>query len=371
MTKVSHLTSVHPRYDTRIFIKECTSLANAKYHVYLVVADGYGDEIKNGVYLVDVGAKEGTRLTRMRKTVQKVYKKAIELDSDVYHLHDPELIPIGLKLKNRGKIVIFDAHEDLPKQILSKPYLNHLSQTVLSTFFTFYEQYTCPKFDAIITATPVINNKFLKIHPNSIVINNFPLLKELFSAAKWTHKTNSICYIGGIDVMRGILEVVNAMEVFDSVTLNLAGTFSEKETEYRAKRLKGWSKVNEFGFVSRDKVAEIMGHSKAGIVTFHPLPNHIDAQPNKMFEYLSAGLPIIVSNFPLWREIIDKHQCGIYVNPLDSKAISEAIKWIIDHPKEAENMGKNGRHAVETFYNWEQEEKKLLSLYADLLSVRV
>ena len=103
---ITHLTSVHPRYDTRIFLKECTSLAK-KYQVNLVVADGKGDEVKNGVSLYDVG-KESGRLNRILKTPKKILKKAIDLDSDIYHLHDPELVFIGLELKKIGKIVIFD-----------------------------------------------------------------------------------------------------------------------------------------------------------------------------------------------------------------------------------------------------------------------
>ncbi|MBD3768073.1 MAG: glycosyltransferase, partial [Gammaproteobacteria bacterium] len=103
-----------------------------------------------------------------------------------------------------------------------------------------------------------------------------------------------------------------------------------------------------------------------GLVTFLPAPNHIDAQPNKMFEYMSAGLPIITSIFPLWREIVEGNQCGLCVDPLDPQAIGEAIQYLIDNPVEAEQMGKNGRQAVEQKYNWTIEEQKLLDLYAGL-----
>jgi glycosyltransferase involved in cell wall biosynthesis len=89
-----------------------------------------------------------------------------------------------------------------------------------------------------------------------------------------------------------------------------------------------------------------------------------------MFEYMSAGLPVIASNFPLWKEIVEGNKCGICVDPMDPKAIASAIQWMIDHPEEAEEMGKNGRRAVETKYNWANESKKLVGLYQRLIQAQ-
>lgn len=368
MLKITHLTSAHPRYDIRIFVKMCTSLATYnKFKVSLVVADGKGDEASNNVNIIDVGAKTGGRISRMTKTVNMVFKKAKQLNSDVYHLHDPELIPIGLKLKKLGKKVIFDAHEDLPKQILGKTYLNKPIKNILSKGFSFYEKYACAKFDYIITATPTIKDKFLKINRKAIDINNFPILGELSNEISWNQKVDTVCYVGGIAEQRGIKEVVKAMEYVLKATLSLVGQFSKLSLEEEVKEYDGWQKVNKLGFLQRDEVSKIMANSKAGIVTFLPLPNHIDSQPNKMFEYMSAGLPIITSNFPLWKEIVEGNSCGICINPLDSKEIAKAIEYIMAHPKEAEQMGQNGKKAVSEKYNWQVEEKKLFEVYEELV----
>ena len=363
MCRIAHLTSAHPRNDTRIFIKQCRTLAAHGYDVTLVVADGKGDDHREGVRITDVGRLPG-RMKRILGTTGRVCARALELDVDIYHIHDPELLPTGLKLKRLGKKVIFDSHEDVPRQLLTKPYLGPVSGKIASFAFSRIEQYAYSRFDGIIAATPFIRNNLLKINPRTVDVNNFPMEEEFAGATTWTNKRNEVCYVGGIGEIRGIRELVHASQYLQSsARVNLVGKFSDPQLETELKASPGWAQVDEHGFLDRDGVRDIMERSLAGIVTFHAVPNHIDSLPTKMFEYMSAGIPVIASNFPLWREIIEGNQCGICIDPLDPKAIAIAIDYIITHPQAAKTMGQNGRQAVQKRYNWTTQANILTEFY--------
>lgn len=365
--KVVHLTSAHPRFDTRIFVKECRSLAAEGYQVTLIVADGLGDERAENVAIVDVGAPHG-RIHRMRHVTRMVREKAVELDADIYHLHDPELMPTGLALRRLGKQVIFDAHEDLPKQLLTKPYLNAPIRKLLSLIFAHYEAYVCRQFSAVVAATPFIREKFLRINPNTVDVNNYPILGELSSAEdRWDNKQKAVCYVGGLGSTRGIREIVKAMEfVGDDTRLVIGGKFGDSILETEVKQYPGWQHVENRGWLDRQGVRQTLQQSMAGLVTLHPTQNYLDALPVKMFEYMSAGIPVIASAFPLWKGIVEKADCGICVDPLDPQAIAEAITTLTSEHGLARQMGQNGQQVVRERYNWHIEERKLLSLYSNI-----
>ncbi len=204
-----------------------------------------------------------------------------------------------------------------------------------------------------------------------MTINNFPFVDELNSAsdADQNDKKNAVCYVGGITEIRGITELVTAMEYCPDTTLLLAGPVSPANYLDELKQIKGWERVEFFGKVDRKGVADILGRSLAGVVTFHPLPNHVDAQPNKMFEYMSAEIPVIGSHFPFWKAIIVDVNSGVCVDPQNPKEIAESINRLQKDQKLATEMGANGRNAVLSKYNWGIEEEKLVNFYQKIAEI--
>ena len=365
---VVHLTSVHPRRDVRIFHKECRSLARSGHEVTLLVADGQGNECSEGVSIIDVGQSEGGRWSRMTATRDRIMGRALEQKADLYHFHDPELLPAGLALRRLGKKVIYDAHELLPASLRSKPYLPRPARWIAALVIGQYERYAAKRLSAVVAATPVIANRLRKVQSRTVVVANFPELAEVdMEPPAWEGREDIVCYQGAISWERGLREMVAAVSQANSRLL-LAGAFSGEVDRKAVQRLPGWEVVEELGMLNRSELRAMMSRCSLGLVLFHPCPNHKEAQPNKLFEYMAAGLPVVAPNFPLWHTLVEGQRCGRCVDPSDTKAVANAVRWMIDNPSEASVMGQRGRKAVIRDFHWEKEESKLISLYNELSS---
>lgn len=361
--KVCHITSVHGPHDIRIFYKECVSLAKAGFITYLI-ATNCNSEKKDGVEIIGVNVNYKTRLGRMCNSVNAVLLQALSTNSDIYHIHDPELLRISGKLLKLNKKVIYDSHEDLPRQILGKHWIPKPFRRILASVSEFVENRYVRKVTAVIAATPHIACRFSKINKFTFVINNFPFTgKE--PSAPYDNTYREICYIGSISAERGISTLLDSLDICN-VTLNLAGNYSPVSYRNTLSQHRNWNKVKEWGFVPPPKTGSILSRSGIGIVTLKPTPAYIHSQPIKLFEYMLSGLPVVASGFPLWKKIVEENNCGICVDPLNPEEIAHAVNYILENPELAKTMGRNGRKAVLYKYNWQSEEKKLIEVYKNL-----
>lgn len=368
MIKVCHMTSAHGEEDVRIFYKECVSLAKEGYDTYLVER-GESRE-KNGVHIVGAGDLPQNRRRRMTEGARKVYETAKALDADIYHLHDPELLPYGLKLKRAGKKVIFDSHEHTAEAILEKTWITPLVRMPVYWTYSAYQSSVCRKLDAIVTVTPHMVDYFKTINPKTAFVANYPLLSEMTTDISPSEKRRSVGFAGGISAQWNHEKILAALEQLPDCRYCLCGAGSDAYM-MQLQTMRAWNQVDFLGKIPHREVAEKLSCCMAGMAVLTPGRNtgfQLGTMGNtKIFEEMMAGLPIVCTDFLLWREFVEHYRCGICVNTENVEEIASAIRYLLDHPEEARKMGENGRQAVKEKFNWGVEEKKLLALYEEIL----
>lgn len=363
---ICHVTTVHSRSDVRIFYKQCRTLSTVQ-PITLIVADGRGNEVVDNVKVLDVGLP-GSRLERVFYSQKKILEIIKGFKAKVYHLHDPELILISRKLKKEGATVIFDSHEDVALQILSKEYLPLLVRYLFSFLYVLIEKFFLKYIDFVITATDRIEKKYSKKGCRSFSIKNYPILRTSKEVNGFLKNSNKAVYIGGISERRGAITMLDSLSYAKDIKLVLAGRFFTSAVEDKMRNHSNWKHVSYRGWLGRRGVEECLRESCVGLVLLHPVRSYVESLPVKMFEYMNEGLPVVASNFPGWEEVIIGDKCGICVDPLNPKEIAAAIDKLVNDPVLAKQMGENGQLAVREKYNWEVEGQKLLRIYREILS---
>lgn len=364
--KVAHLTSVHRPSDTRIAHRECATLSDAGYDVVLI-APGSGRGVPRGVRVRGVDPPRN-RFERMTRTMFSIYRIALAERADIYHFHDPELMLLGLMLRLHGKEVIFDVHEDIPRDILDKPWIPRFLRRPTSFAAKTVLRVLQRGYSGIVAATPAIAENYS--HPRKVVVANYPNVEELASKTQRpiADRERSVIYIGEISALRGAAEMVRAIGALrGAVRLLLVGPFEDAALREQVCKLPGWRYVDYLGPRHRSDLPDLLSTARAGLLLMLPAENHYDALPTKVFEYMAAGLPVIVSDaVPLSAKIVRDVQCGLVVDPRDEGAVANAIRFIAEHPEEAQAMGERGRAAALEQYQWATEGTKLTQLYSQI-----
>lgn len=368
MRKSVHLATTHRASDPRIFQKECRSLARAGYEVVYIVPHDQ-DEVVDGVQIHAVPLPASGR-ERLLHTTRAVYRRALAEEPEaVYHLHEAELLLAGLVLKARGRRVIYDAHEDTPKQVHYQHWIPRWMRPLVAVGYATLERLAGQFFDGIITAEPPNSERFPQ--EKVAVIHNYPIVSELEQAGSvpYAERDALVVYVGSISRVRGAAEMVSMMRQLPDglgAELLLAGGYHPASLREALGALAGPIRLTQTGYMDRWGVANILARARVGLAVLHPVQKYVEAYPTKLFEYMAAGLPVVISDFPVWRAIVEEAGCGLAVDPLDEGAIAQAVQWLLEHPAEAEAMGRRGQVAVRERYSWAHEGPRLVDFYERL-----
>jgi glycosyltransferase involved in cell wall biosynthesis len=360
--KVMILSVVHPYDDSRIYHKQAVSLAKAGLEVELHAIADFTEKIEKGVKIV--GIQQVNRKWKRLALSWKLFRRACKSGADVFHFHDPEFLPWGVLIaKITKKHVIYDAHEDLPKQIYTKTWIYPTWRSVISKVVHYIEKRLAKRLSAVIVTTESIQDQFEGIQ-RVTVIKNYPL--PMSPVRREEDKVQRILYVGGISYLRGYKEMIQMMDHIPTelqAQLHLIGPLQHISPEDREVEKLREKRIILHGRIPFAEVERWLAKAKVGLVCLHPTENYRESLPIKMFEYMAAGLPFVATHFPLWQEIVHTSGCGFTVDPLNPKEMAEKVGQLLTDATLREQMSRAGRIAYEAIYNWETEEKKLFTLY--------
>lgn len=367
--RVAHLTSVHPADDPRI-AKECAALRDAGYAVTLVAAPARRPDATPAPDVVTLPPVR-TRLQRLVVRGWRVLTIAASRRFDVCHIHDPELIWAGVVLKVLGRRVIYDVHEHLPRQVMGKRWIPSTLRPAAAILAQMLERLADIAFDAIVIANPTSLERFR--NARRALVQNFAEVSTGGTAGlvPYAARPFNVVYVGAISPDRGLWTMVDAINEVENVEARLI-LVGEVGLEVRAEIRKrdASDRVRLTGWLSGDEIRELLARSRVGLAVLRPLPNYLANYPTKLFEYMEAGIPAIVSNFSLWREVIDESGSGLTITPDDSTELAEAIVDLFNDETRAGQMGLAGRRAVTVKYSWESQSESLRALYSSVCRAR-
>ena len=368
--RICHLTTVHDWNDVRIFVKMCRSAVLDGFRVDLVAPVAFSNPATDtGGVTVHPLRKYRRRLLRASLGTVRAIRSAVGIRAAWYHVHDPELLPLVLVLRLLQRRVVFDFHEEFSAQIRNKPYVGRGSRAIASALARCWEFLLCWAATRVVAATPYIRQRLPYRKTLATIVCNYPTLDEFAapSPRPFDERPRIAYYVGAVSATRGCFEMIRAGRLLaDSgsrIAMRIAGPLESQDLDLRAREAAASSTVSLLGRRTRGQVIADLGSARVGIVVLQPIANYLNSLPVKMFEYMAAGIPVVASDFPLWKEIVSGANCGLTVDSRDPTQIADAIERLVDDTDLAQRMGRGGRQAVEAIYQWAHEWDRLRRLY--------
>lgn len=375
------MSSVHRWDDPRIFYKEAETLKGS-YQVQIHAVAPFAFREVNGIDVY--GLKNYRRLFRCLNWF-RLLARALVSRAQVFHFHDPELIPVGvfLRLVKRKRTIVYDVHEHSAFTISTRAWIPSLLRPPAARLVDFTERVTARFFSGLVVADDELARKFKKVRQVEVA-RNFPqrsfgqayLQVQPKAELPEGEKPPLVIYVGVLGKDRGLETVLSAMPVVKS-KIPEAGCLLVGRVDYRGLSLpfrENMSRILEqgnitlTGQVSYETVMYYIAQSRVGWIPFPPILKHRWGIGTKLIEYMAMGLPVVASDYGEGAEVVRREKCGLLVAPEDPVAHARAICLLLGDREKAARLGRNGREAFQQKYCWEVQGARLLDFYNRLLS---
>jgi glycosyltransferase involved in cell wall biosynthesis len=365
---IAVISTVHDTYDTRIFYKQIASLRRCYRVIYFSPVAGAPEQD----WIVPL-YKSSSKLGRLRTHFSLIVRLQ-GVRADLYLLHDPELLPLGIVMSALGKKVVWDMHEDTYNDIFTKSYLAPVIRRLVAWVYLLMQSLAYRVLKGFILAEDLYGNYFVG-STKTRVVHNYPLLDRLSEVGEVVKQPNSLVYIGSIGTNRGVYQLLETVAKLrariPAVRLILIGPFTDRALEEKVRRLirerRIEGNVEIRGPVKNLEAYPIVARCMVGLALLLPEPNYTKSLPTKMFEYMALGLPVVVSDFPLWKGIVERDEAGFALDPRDTDAVAEKIHSILTDEGRYSTLSRNARKAASR-YSWETESAALLLFVSGLLT---
>jgi glycosyltransferase involved in cell wall biosynthesis len=362
---VVHFTTVHRRDDTRIFSKECLSLARAGFSVTLLAPGDGRTQVLEGVTCRSLRVPR-SRFLRMTLGQLRMLAGLLRLRADIYHFHDPELLPAALILRVTGRRVVFDSHEHISKDLGEKAWLPLLARRAAAAVGRAIEYLADRFMSGVVVTTAGMSNAYPT--GRTAIVRNLPRLDEFTKIRPWSERDSAACYVGLVSEVRGSRQIAR-LAARVPARIVVAGPLSPEEAR-KLQQEPGWPLVEYRGVLDRGRMVSLLSEVQVGLAILLPMQNFEDSIPTKMLEYMAAGIPVVASNFASWRSLVGDCDSVVFIDPRDEDALTRAVSALLDNPERARQLGQRGREFVHQRFDWEQEFQTLFQFYAGVLGVK-
>lgn len=362
-------------HDEIVIFRQAKSLMDAGFDVTLIVSDDEPEEYIEGVRVVPNGFKQSGYIKRIFRLPSIMYRKAKEIDADIYQTCSVDLLSVNLRLRRHGKKILFHLREGHPYTFIHSSAFPKWFEKSVIPLMVVWMKYCLKRCDYVITVADEIADYLHEWGIEKVSMQgNFPIIKQDYNLTldDYLSRENRLFYFGLVYSVSCQQYVLDALQDVDNVKYLIAGKFSDNVHYYE--KLKEHPKWKDVEFINGFKHEELTAFFERSTISNVLRDFSKTETPNgsmgiiKLFESMEAALPIICSDVPVYQEMMKKYKCGILVDPTNSDQIAEAIKYLVEHKEEAWQMGQEGRKAVKEEYSWDAQSKKYMEIINGLIS---